>query len=172
MGRLIIHLLLGVGLFFSQLLVLPLNQTRLDLLSLLVFYEGSCPFLYSSILLAFLLGLVVDCYSYAPLGLQAGLYLLVVVLARTLRRQLNLQLFLPQILAVGLALGVQGLFKVGILYLLDPSDIFYFEAIQFNLERAGVTALLAPPSFLVLDWLDKTAGRYFLYYKSGIEKLH
>ncbi|MBW1916439.1 MAG: hypothetical protein JRI57_00245 [Deltaproteobacteria bacterium] len=174
MVRVILHLSLGVGLFFFQILVLPLNQNRLDLLSLLVFYEGSRPFVYTAIFLAFLLGLVVDCYSYAPLGLQSGLYLVVVSLARVLRRQLNLQYIVPQILAVGLTLGVQGLLQSGILDLLYPAGVFDVKIVQFHLERAGATALLAPPGFLVLDWLDKTAGRYFLHYKSalsGTEKL-
>ncbi|OPX19735.1 MAG: hypothetical protein BZ151_07645 [Desulfobacca sp. 4484_104] len=161
MARLILHLSLGVTLFFLQILLLPLHQTRLELLNLLVFYEAIHPFLFSAVFLAVLLGLVVDCYANGPLGLYTGLYLLVVILARVFKRHLNLQAIIPQILAVALTLVIQGGLELGILSLLEPSGVFHFQAVRLNLEKAGVTALLAPPSFLLLYWLDKTAGRYF-----------
>ncbi|MDD3580873.1 MAG: hypothetical protein PHW74_07620 [Desulfobacca sp.] len=161
MARLIFHLSLGVALFFLQVLLLPLHQTRLDLPNLLVFYEASHPFLFSAVFLAVLLGLVVDCYANGPLGLHAGLYLVVVILARVFKRHLNLQAIIPQILAVALTLLIQGWLELGILSLLEPTGVFHFQAVRLNLEKAGITALFAPPGFLLLHWLDKTAGRYF-----------
>lgn len=161
MGRLVFLLVLVLGLFFLQTLLLPLPQTRLDLLGLLVFYEGAGPFFLNPILLALFLGIVVGSYSTAPLGLQAGGYLLIVMLARFFRRHLNLQLTIPQILAAGITLGCQGVVQLWILHILDPGEVFHFQAIRFNLERALVTALLAPPAFGLWGWLDNCAKRYF-----------
>lgn len=161
MSQLIVYLSLGIGLFVLQNLLLPVTCTRLDFLSLLIFYVGAAHPLGKAVFLAFLLGIVVDSYSLTPLGLQAGLYLLVVILAQFFRRHLNLHLAAPQILATALTLECQGMLHLGILHVLAHVGMINMEAVWFTLERASITALLAPPAFALWRRLDKSLGRYF-----------
>ena len=157
----IFYLILAFLLFFLQnLLPLP-SQMRLDLLTLFMVFLSLRASLIVSVTLALILGLALDCYGLAPLGLQAAMLLLVVLGVKILRRHLNFHYIFPQIVGVTFITVVQGLAMALLLHLLMPVQVIYPAMVRQGLFQIGLTALSAPIVLALLGLMEKFWQRQF-----------
>ncbi len=156
------YLLLGFFLFFLQhLLPLP-APVRLDLLTLfLVFVTLRADFIVA-VVLALLLGFVLDCYGLAPLGVQVALLLTAVVGTALVRRHFNFLYILPQIAGVAVIMLLQGLVMLGLLHLLLPVPVVYPTMVWQVLLQLSGTALSAPLVLGLFNLLEKAWRRWLL----------
>jgi rod shape-determining protein MreD len=168
---LISYALLGIVFFLLQNLLIPLIKIRFDLLSLLIFYFSINNPLLSSAILAIFLGVVVDSYTSGPLGLAAGLFLVVVVCAIFLRNHLNLRYAFPQVLGIGLTLILQGGIMIILLNLLEPVDSVNMETIRNFCKEIGLTTLLAPPFYALLSIIERALRKYISFSNPVIHRL-
>jgi rod shape-determining protein MreD len=155
------YLALAFLLFFLQnMLPLP-SQMRLDLLTLLMVFVSLRASFIVSVTMALILGIAMDCYGMAPLGLQAGMLLLAVLGVEILRRHLNFLYFFPQIVGVAAITIVQALAMALLLHLLMPVPVIYPAVVRQGLLQIGITALSAPIVLALFGGLEKLWRRWF-----------
>jgi rod shape-determining protein MreD len=155
------YLILAFLLFFLQnLLSLP-SQLYLDLLTLFMVFLSLRANLIVSVTLALILGIAMDCYGLAPLGLQAGMLVLAVLGVKVLRQNFNFLYILPQIVGVAAITIVQGLVMALLLHLLMPVPVIYPAMVRQELFRIGVTALSAPIVLALFGLLERLWRRWF-----------
>jgi rod shape-determining protein MreD len=160
---LIFYLLLTAVLFFLQnFLPLPLPW-RLDLLTLGLIFVSLRTSLLIAVSLAMVWGLALDCYGTAPLGVQAGMFLVAVVGVKILRRHINFLYIFPQIVGVAAITLVQTALAALLLHLLMPVPVLYPGVMRESILQVGVTALSAPVFLAWFDWLAKLWRRWFYY---------
>jgi rod shape-determining protein MreD len=155
------YLILAFLLFFLQNLMPLPSQMRLDLLTLLMVFLSLRASLIISVTLALILGIVLDCYGMAPLGLQATIMLLAVLGVRILRRSLNFHYIFPQIIGVAIITIMQGLVMAMLLHLLMPVPVIYPAMVRQEMFQIGVTALSAPIVLALLGLAEKFWRRWF-----------
>lgn len=156
------YLLLAFLLFFLQnLLPLP-SQMRLDLLTLFIVFLSLRASLIVSVTLSLILGTVLDCYGFAPLGLHAGMLVLAVLGVKILRRHLNFLYIVPQIVGVAAIIFVQAVLMALLLHLLMPVPVLYPAMLRQELLQLGVTALSAPIVLALFGLLERLWRRWFL----------
>ena len=159
---LMFYFILGFLLFFLQSL-LPLSpKIHLDLLTLFIIFISLRVSFIISVSFALILGTALDCYGFAPLGLQAGSLLLAVVLVTFLRRHLNFLYLIPQILGVAVITIMQALVMASLLHLLMPVPIIYPSVVQQGLLQVIVTSLSAPVVLFLFSQLEKLWRRRLL----------
>jgi rod shape-determining protein MreD len=158
---LMFYLILAFLLFFLQnLLTLP-SRLHLDLLTLFVIFISLRASFMAAVILAIILGIALDCYGMAPLGLQAGGFLVTVVGVEILRRHLNFLYIFPQIVGVAALALLQALTMALLLHLLMPVQVIYPALVQQGLWHIGVTALAAPIVLALFGWLERVWRRWF-----------
>ena len=159
----IFYLLLIAVLFFLQnFLPLP-PPWRLDLLTLgLIFVSLRTGFLVS-VGLALVVGLALDCYGTAPLGVQAGMFLVAVVGVNILRRHINFLYIMPQIVGVAIITLGQAAIVALLLHLLLPVPVLSPAVVRQSIMQVGVTALGAPVFLAWFGWLAKLWRCWFYY---------
>jgi rod shape-determining protein MreD len=155
------YLILAFLLFFLQNLLPFPSQLHLDLLTLFVVFISLRASFIVAVILALILGVALDCYGMAPLGLQAGGLLLAVVGVEILRRPLNLLYIFPQIVGVATIATIQAVAMVLLLHLLAPVQVVYPDVVQQGLLQIGVTALAAPIVLALFGWLERLWRRWF-----------
>jgi rod shape-determining protein MreD len=155
------YLILAFLLFFLQNLLPFTHPMRLDLLTLLMVFLSLRAKLTISVTLALLLGLTLDCYGMAPLGLHASMLLLAVLGGKILRRRLNLNYIFPQIVGVALITIVQGMTMAVLLHLLMSTQVLNQDIVRQVLLQIGLTALSAPIVLALLDLMEKLWRRLF-----------
>jgi hypothetical protein len=158
----IFYLILGLLLFFLQRL-LPLSpQIHLDLLTLFIIFVSLRASFIESVCLALLLGTFLDCYGFAPLGLQSGILVLAVVGVKILRGHLNFLYVTPQILGVAIITIMQAVVMALLLHLLLPVQIVYPAVVREGLFQVLVTSLSAPIILALFSYLEKLWRRWLL----------
>jgi rod shape-determining protein MreD len=158
---LMFYLILAFVLFFLQNLLPFPSQIHLDLLTLFVIFISLRTSFIIAVTLALFLGLALDCYGTAPLGLQAGAFLLTVVGVKILRHQLNFLYILPQIVGVATLALIQAVTMALLLHLLMPVQVIYPAVVQQGIWQIAVTALAAPIILALFGWLERVWRRWF-----------
>jgi rod shape-determining protein MreD len=159
---LIFYLILGLLLFFLQSL-LPLSpQIHLDLLTLFIIFVSLRANFIVSVCLALVFGALLDCYGLAPLGLQAGIFVLAVVGVKILRYHLNFLYVTPQILGVAIITIIQAVVMALLLHLLLPVAVVYPAVVKEGLFQVLVTSLSAPVVLATFAYAEKLWRRWLL----------
>lgn len=159
---LLFYLLLAFLVFFLQnFLTLP-SALRLDLLTVLLVFISLRERFIVAVSLALLLGLAMDCYGLAPLGLQAGLMVLAVVGVEILRRHINFIYLLPQIVGVGAIVSAQVLAMTLALHILLSVPVVYPAMVNQGLWQIVATALSAPLVLGIFGLVEKLWRRWFI----------
>jgi rod shape-determining protein MreD len=158
---LIFYLILGFLLFFLQNL-LPLPQLHIDLLTMFIVFISLRISFIVSVWFALILGIALDCYGFAPLGLQSAILLLAVVGVKILRSHLNFLYLIPQILGVAVITIMQALVMALLLHLLMPVPIIYPSVVKQGLLQVIVTSLSAPVVLALFSQLEKLWRRWLL----------
>jgi rod shape-determining protein MreD len=158
---LMFYLILAFLLFFLQNLMPFPSRLHLDLLTLFVIFISLRVSFIVAVTFALILGVTLDCYGMAPLGLQAGALLLAVFGVEILRRHLNLLYIFPQIVGVATIATIQVVAIVLLLHLLAPVQVIYPDVVQQGLWQIGVTALAAPIVLALFGWLERLWRRWF-----------
>ena len=154
------YLILGFLLFFLQSL-LPLSpRIHLDLLTVFIIFVSLRVSFIESVCLALIFGTLLDCYGFAPLGLQAGILVLAVVGVKILRRHLNFLYVTPQILGVAVITIMQALVMALLLHLLLPVPIVYPAVVKEGLFQVLITSLSAPVVLALSSYLAKLWRRW------------
>ncbi len=161
------YLLVAFVLFFLQHLLPMPAYLRLDLLTLFMVYVTLQAGLLTAVPLALLLGVVLDCYGPAPLGLHAALLFTAVVGTAAVRRHLDLLYVLPQITGVALIMLAQGAVMVGLLHLLLPVPVAYPALLQTVFLQLWVTSLSAPVVLFLFGFLARGWRRWVLRKKTS-----
>jgi rod shape-determining protein MreD len=159
---LVFYSVLAFLIFFLQNLMHLPAQAHLDLLTLLVIFISLRASFIVAVTLAVILGLALDCYGLAPMGLQAGTLLLAVIGVGILRRHLNFLYFFPQIVGVVIITTMQAAAMVSLLHLLVSVPVIYPDVVQQGLWQIGVTALAAPVVLGLFGLLERAWRRWFL----------
>jgi rod shape-determining protein MreD len=136
---LIFYLILGFLLFFLQNL-LPLPQLHIDLLTMFIVFISLRISFIVSVWFALILGIALDCYGFAPLGLQSAILLLAVVGVKILRSHLNFLYLIPQILGVAVITIMQALVMALLLHC--DAGLIIYPSVKQGLRV--VTSLSAP----------------------------
>ena len=150
---------LALCLFYAQNLIF-FPPVHLRLLSLLLFYLAVRPSLGLPLSLALLLGALQDSFATTPFGLHLGAALLLVAVARFLRRRLLWQRLGSQVLASLAALGLQEAFLQMSLVILGYEGFFARELLTSHLAEILATAALGPLMYLLVRWME-TGLRHF-----------
>jgi len=150
---------LALCLFYAQNLIF-FPPVHLRLLSLLLFYLAVRPSLGLPLSLALLLGALQDSFATTPFGLHLGAALLLVAVARFLRRRLIWQRLGSQVLASLAALGLQEAFLQMSLVILGYEGFFARELLTSHLAEILATAALGPLMYLLVRWME-TGLRHF-----------
>jgi rod shape-determining protein MreD len=159
---LIFYLILGFLLFFLQNLLPFSAQVHVDLLTLFMIFISLRVSFLVSVWFALILGISLDCYGFAPLGLQAAILLLAVVGVKILRRHLNFLYLIPQILGVAVITIMQALVMALLLHLLMPVPIIYPSVVRQGLLQVIVTSMSAPVVLALFSQLEKLWRRWLL----------
>jgi rod shape-determining protein MreD len=158
---LIFYVILAFLLFFLQNLLPFSSRMHLDLLLLFVIFISLHTNFITAVTMAVILGIALDCYTMAPLGLQAGAFLLTVVGVEILRRLLNFFYIFPQIVGVAALALIQAVTMALLLHLLMPMQVIYPALVQQGLWQIGVTALAAPIVLALFGWLERVWQHWF-----------
>jgi rod shape-determining protein MreD len=158
---LMFYLILAILLFFLQNLMPLPPQAHLDLLTLFVIFISLRASFIIAVTMALIIGVMLDCYGMAPLGLQAGALLLAVIGVEILRRHLNWLYFFPQIVGVATIAMIQAVAMALLLHLLVPVQVIYPEVVQQGLMQIGITALAAPIFLALFGQLERIWRRWF-----------
>lgn len=157
----LLYFLLSVALFYFSSLMPAVWHRYLDPFALLLLFICQQGQVLTATLLALGFGLLLDAYAHAPLGLEASRLLIVILGVRFLQVWLNLNFVLPQMLAVGFLVLVQGLLTLGWLTLLLPGEIDPGQLWAITWRSALGTALAAPVAFQLFSWLNQHWRRWF-----------
>jgi hypothetical protein len=157
---LLFYLILGFLLFFLESLLPFSPRLHLDLLTLFMVFVSLRASFIVSVCLALLLGISMDCYGMAPLGLQAAMLLLAVVGVTILRRHLNFLYLIPQIVGVAIITLVQAAVMALLLNLLMPVPVIHPAVLKQGLFQVGVTSLSAPIFLGLFSLLQKLWQRW------------
>jgi hypothetical protein len=159
---LIFYLIVAFPVFLLQIL-LPLSTLlHLDLLTIYIVFVSLREKFIFSVSLALILGISLDCYGMAPLGLQAGILLLAVIGVEFLRHHLSFFYVIPQILGMAIITSIQALIMALLLYLLMPVAVVYPAIVKQGLLQIGVTSLSAPIVLGLFSLLEKLWRRWLL----------
>lgn len=159
---LVFYLTLGFVLFFLQHLIPFPANIRLDLLTLFVVFVTLRAEFIVAVMLALVLGFILDCYGLGPLGLQVAHLLTAVLGTALVRRRLNLLYILPQIAGVAIIMLLQGIIMAGLLHLLLPVPVVYPSMLRQGFLQLGITALSAPVVLGLFRILEKVWRHYLL----------
>jgi rod shape-determining protein MreD len=157
---LIFYLILGFLLFFLESLLPFSPRLHLDLLTLFMVFVSLRASFIVSVCLALLLGISMDCYGIAPLGLQAAMLLLAVVGVNILRLHLNFLYLIPQIVGVAIITLVQSAVMALLLNLLMPVPVMHTAVVKQGLLQVSVTSLSAPIFLGLFSQLQKLWRRW------------
>jgi rod shape-determining protein MreD len=158
---LMFYLILAFLLFFLQNLLPFPSRIHLDLLTLFVIFISLQTSFITALTLALILGVALDCYGMAPLGLHAGAFLLTVVGVEVMRRRLNFLYIFPQIVGVATLALIQAVTMALLLHLLMPVQVIYPALVRQGLWQIGITALAAPIVLALFGWLERVWRRWF-----------
>jgi hypothetical protein len=159
---LIFYLIVAFPVFLLQIL-LPLSTLlHLDLLTIYIVFVSLREKFIFSVSLALILGISLDCYGMAPLGLQAGILLLGVIGVEFLRHHLNFIYVIPQILGLAIITSMQTLIMALLLHLLMPVEVVYPAIVKQGLLQIVVTSLSAPIVLGLFSLLEKLWRRWLL----------
>jgi hypothetical protein len=158
----IFYLIVAFPVFLLQILLPLATLLHLDLVTIYIVFVSLREKFIFSVSLALLLGISLDCYGMAPLGLQAGILLLAVIGVEFLRHHLNFFYFIPQILGMAIITSMQALFMTLLLHLLMPVDVVYPALVKQGLLQIGVTALSAPIVLGLFSLLENLCRRWLL----------
>jgi|GEM_PF-6019221 len=156
------YLLLGFFLFFLQHVGPFPAPWRPDFLTLYIVFVTLRLDIPYAVGLAWLYGLLLDCYGLAPLGLHAALLLTAVMGTALSRRRLNFLYVFPQIAGVGLIMVLQAAIMVGLLHLLLPVPVVHLAMLRQALQQLLTTALSAPLVFGLFRLLEIGWQRWIL----------
>ena len=152
---LIFYLIMALLVFLLQSLLPLALLAHLDLLTLFIVFVSLREKFIIAVSLALILGISLDCYGMAPLGLQAGMLLLGVVGVELLRHNLNFGFVIPQILGVAIIIVMQSVVMLFLLHLLLSVPVLHSSMAKQGLLRIGVTSLSAPLVLGLFSQLEK-----------------
>jgi rod shape-determining protein MreD len=154
------YVLLAFLIFFLQNF-LP-SMIRFDLLTLFIVFVTIQGNFIIAVTLSLTLGIALDCYGTAPLGLQAGMLLIAVLGVEILRRHLNFQYIFPQLIGVAAITVMQSVAMALFLHLLMPVPVLYPAFVHQKLLHIGATIIAAPIILTLLFLLENLWRRWLL----------
>ncbi len=156
MKRVILLLLVGVLFLALQATLLasnPIQRIRPDLLLILTLYLGLSSYPISGVILAFILGYLMDLFSGNSFGLYAFSRPLIFSIAQLFRNRVYLESFPSQSLFVFILALVEGLLILILLKALSPTPLGNLYPLWFTafLPQSFCTALISPILFFLFN---------------------